>query len=122
MANLKVSSIYAIRCKTSGKVYIGRSQDPRERVKQHLQMLKNGTYYCGTESFQQDFDKYGASDFEWYILESGVTPNKFREREAYWISEYKATNPLYGYNKDPMECVPMLSLVNGLPPKPEEPF
>lgn len=120
MANMKVSSIYAIRCKTTGKVYIGRSQDPCERMKQHLQHLKKGDNYYGHPSFKEDFDKYGSADFEGYILESGVIPAKFREREAFWIGEYKATNPMYGYNKDTMAAGLTMPVKKGLPPKPAE--
>lgn len=119
MANLRVSSIYAIRCKTNGKVYIGRSQNPSERMKQHLQCLKIGEN-CGTASFKEDFDKYGASDFEGYILESNVAPTRFREREAFWIGEYRATNPAYGYNKDTMEVGLVMKIHKGLPPRPAD--
>lgn len=122
MASMKVSAIYALRCKTTGKVYIGRSQDPHNRMKQHLQHLKRGDNYYGTESFKEDFDKFGAADFEGYILETGVIPAKFRERESFWIAEYRATNPLYGYNKNPMEVGLVMKITNGLPPKPVDPF
>lgn len=121
MANLRVSAIYAIRCKTNGKVYIGRSQNPSERMKQHMQCLRRGEN-CGTPSFKEDFDKYGAADFEGYILEQGVQPARFREREAFWIAEYRATNPLYGYNKDTMDAGFEIRITKGLPPKPVDPF
>lgn len=121
MAN-QISSIYALRCKTTGKVYIGRSQNPHNRMKQHLQHLKRGDNYYGSDSFKEDFDKYGAADFEGYILETGVIPAKFREREAFWIAEYRATNPLYGYNKDKMEVGHVMKITNGLPPKIVDPF
>ena len=121
MAN-QISSIYALRCKTTGKVYIGRSQNPHNRMKQHLQHLKRGDNYYGSDSFKEDFDKYGAADFEGYILETGVIPAKFREREAFWIAEYRATNPLYGYNKDKMEVGLVMKITNGLPPKIVDPF
>ena len=120
MANLKVSSIYAIRCKTTGKLYIGRSQNPHERIKQHLQHLKRGDNHYGSATFKVDFDKYGASDFEGYILEQGVVPAKFREWEEFWIREYKATDPKYGYNKNPMVASASLQITIGLPPKPCE--
>lgn len=116
----QISSIYAIRCKTTGKVYVGRSQNPSGRMKQHLQHLKRGDNYYGTASFKEDFDRYGASDFEGYILETDVTPEKFREREAFWIAEYRATNPLYGYNKDNMEVGLVMKITKGLPPRPIE--
>lgn len=117
MANMKVSAIYAIRCKSTGKVYIGRSQNPHERMKQHLQCLKRGEN-CGADSFKEDFDKYGAADFEGYILEKEVYPANFREREVFWIREYRATDPAYGYNKNTMEVGFVMEIKNGLPPRP----
>lgn len=118
MAN-KTSAIYAIRCKSTGKVYIGRSQNPRERMRQHFNLLKKGDRAsCGAESFREDFARYGAADFELFILERGVTPENFREREAYWINEYRATDRRYGYNKDPMETNFVIHISDGLPPKP----
>lgn len=117
MVNQKESSIYALRCKTTGKVYIGRSQDPLARMRQHLQHLKRGDNYYGTDSFKEDFEKHGAADFECYVLESRVPPHKFREREAFWIAEYKATDPRYGYNKDTMKVGLVMEITNGLPPK-----
>lgn len=116
MSNLKPSSIYAVRCKSTGKVYIGRSQDPNGRVRQHFQQLKNGKCDCGTADFQEDFNYYGIADFEVYILEREVIPSRFRDREAYWIGEYKATDPRYGYNRDTMKLNPVPSIVDGLPP------
>lgn len=121
MANMRVSSIYAIRCKTNGKVYIGRSQNPHERIKQHMQCLNRGEN-CGSDAFKEDFDKYGAADFEGYILEEQVYPAKFREREAFWIAEYRSTNPLYGYNKDTMDPGYVVTITPGLPPKIVDPF
>ena len=113
-----ISSIYALRCKTTGKVYIGRSQNPNERMRQHLQHLKRGDNNYGADSLKEDFDKYGAADFEGYILESDVIPEKFREREAFWIEQDQATNPLYGYNKDKMAAGFVIKITKGLPPKP----
>lgn len=117
----KASSIYAIRCKSTGKVYIGRSQDPYERTRQHFQRLKRGDCECGTASFREDFAKYGAADFELYILEKDVAPDKFREREAFWISKYQATDQRYGYNRDTMKIVEMFTVADGLPPNLSKP-
>jgi group I intron endonuclease len=120
MAEPKPNSIYAIRCKSTGKVYIGRSQNPHERIRQHFSQLKNGRCECGTPAFQEDFKIYGFTDFETYILEKDVSPGRFRDREAYWIGEYKSTDGRYGYNKDTMKLDPSPVMVTGLPPKPFE--
>ena len=119
MSNLKVSSIYAIRCKHTGKVYIGRSQNPVARMRQHFMNLQSGGgRACGSDDFREDYIKYKADGFELYILEEGVMPCRFREREAFWINEYKATDPRFGYNKDSMDSDVVISVHMGLPPKP----
>lgn len=119
MKTQKPSSIYAIRCKSTGRIYVGRSQDPRARIKSHLLNLSRGANDVGNEHFQADFDKFGAEDFEGYILEEQVYPGRFREREAFWISEYKATDPAHGYNKASMRDKATVTICSGLPPRPK---
>lgn len=95
------NTIYAVRCIENGKVYIGRTQDLERRIREHIYELRNGLKACGGRKdtgFQSDFDKYGESAFEVYILEENVQPLDAQKREIYWIREYRATNPLYGYN------------------------
>ena len=90
-------------------------------MRQHFQTLRSGSNYaCGSDEFREDFLKYGVDDFELYILETDVLPSNGREREAYWIDEYQATNPCFGYNKDPMSIGFAVRITPGLPPKPGE--
>lgn len=98
-------SIYAIRNKTNGRVYIGKTKDIRERVLQHwsekrnrAERYKNDLINRPPTLFEKDFMECGKEGFEVYCLEENVPQEKGREREAYWIAEYDATNPEYGYN------------------------
>ena len=101
------STIYAIRCKHSGRVYIGRTYRLKERIQEHFTELRRrqkvrynyGSKETNLSRFQKDYDKYGEEDFEVYILEEDVMPEHCKLREAYWIAQYNATNPLYGYNR-----------------------
>jgi group I intron endonuclease len=109
------STIYAIRCTETGRVYIGRTQDVGRRLSQHLADL-NGNRKSG--DFQKDYNTYGVRSFEAYVLEENVPPELAQEREAAWIREYRATNPRYGYNKNDETPVTGFGRVNyGRPPK-----
>lgn len=101
----KPSAIYAIRCKANGKVYIGRTYDLKRRISEHFYELRKGakgkTVNKGTRTstdFQKDYDKYGERQFEVYVLQEGVPPDKCKQAEAFWIAEYAATDPSCGYN------------------------
>lgn len=100
------STIYAIRCKENGKLYIGRTYDLIRRTHEHFSELrrnaKKKTMYPGKRTlsnFQLDYNQYGEEAFEVYILEENVPPEKCKSREAFWISQYDTTNPKRGYNK-----------------------
>jgi group I intron endonuclease len=118
------SDIYAIQCKENGRVYIGRTYDLKRRIKEHFQMLRNckKTRYVHKTSclseFQKDYNKYGEEAFEVYVIESSVPPEKCDEREAFWIAEYNATDPRFGYNfRDERLKSVDIRITHGAPPK-----
>ena len=118
------SVIYAIRCEANGKIYVGRTQNLQRRMREHLTELKNGAknqsyrFGRGPSEFQKDFNQYGQSAFEVYILERDVPPSEVHEREYHWISEYRATDSRYGYNKYAEKAAQGFSrFKSGLPPK-----
>lgn len=116
------STIYAIRCIENGKVYIGRTQNLERRLREHLNELRSGLKDPGGRKncgFQRDYDTYGESAFEVYILERAVPPEDAQNREAFWIREYRATNPNFGYNRsDGIAARPKtLPIIPGKPKK-----
>ena len=109
------STIYAIRCTKTGRVYVGRTLDIGRRLNQHLAEL-NGNKKRG--DFQKDYNTYGIRSFEAYVLEENVPPEFAREREAAWIREYRSTDPKYGYNaKDETPATGFGRIKVGKPPK-----
>jgi len=113
------STIYAIRCTENGKVYIGRTQNLERRMREHLTELKKGIKDIGGRKncgFQDDFNKYGESCFEVYILEENVYPEHAQERESLWIEEYQSNDPEYGYNRSLWKPPSGFAVKNGLPP------
>lgn len=119
------STIYAIRCKPNSRVYIGRTYRLEKRIREHFTELRRGQktafVYKGPRAlsmFQTDYNKYGEDAFEVYILEQDVPPEKCKEREAYWISEYHSVDPRYGYNRYDEHLKPIGPVPKaGLPPK-----
>ena len=119
------SCIYAIRCKATGRVYIGRTYRLEFRINEHFKELRSGAkgYYAKHSyqpklNFQKDYDTYGESSFEVYILQENVPPELCRQAEKAWIREYDATNPLHGYNvKNEERKTDFFSRMPGLPPK-----
>ena len=119
------STIYAIRCKKTSRVYIGRTYRLEFRIKEHFRELRKGqkTFYSYEKferhpsNFQKDYNKYGEESFEVYILEENVPPEKCKEKEASWIEIYHSTNPLYGYNRhDEKEKINVPTPKMGPPP------
>ncbi len=117
------SDIYAIRCKKNGKLYIGRSYRVETRIREHFLTLRKGrtdklnTTYKKT-GFQSDYNKYGEDEFEVYLIEQNVPPERCQEREHYWIKYYDSSNPEHGYNTlDESKKYPFPQVKIGIPPK-----
>lgn len=126
--NKGTRSIYAIRSKTTGRVYVGCSCNVESRIRSHLLELKRGEKHVSNPKtkaaeptqWQRDYDTYGLEDFEYYILETDVPFEQRLSVENKWISEYKAFDPQYGYNT--RFVGPTMGDIHfsiGVPPKPE---
>ena len=97
-------------------------------MRQHLSELRSGkkeyrnplTKRREKSAWQLDFDKYGESDLEFYILEEDVPHSKRREAEKKWVDRYNATNPKYGYNYRQVYLLENVSWQEGIPPNPSE--
>jgi group I intron endonuclease len=83
----------------NGKVYIGQTRrDPKLRDREHF-MPSTGPSNC---AFWTAYKEHGKPSIE--ILETHENDDKnalvdlLNERETYYINQYKASDPLYGYN------------------------
>lgn len=98
-------SIYQIRHKTSGKCYIGQTQDTKERAGKPYRYGVPGRWsdhvssaFRGAKTpLSQAILEYGAGDFELTTLEENVPQEMLDEREAHWIARHKTTVPA-GFN------------------------
>lgn len=89
--------VYLIRCKANGRIYIGSTkQNFRARFSNHCKFLKANK--LSNKELRNDFNKYGASQFEFEIL--GVYPEhltvtyetKFMEQLKPFYNKQKAVN------------------------------
>jgi hypothetical protein len=98
-------SIYQIRNKTSGKCYIGQTQNTKVRdgipYKYGISGRWSDHVSTAFRSYKTPLSKaifeYGADDFDLTVLESEVPEEMLDEREAHWIAHNNTTIP-NGYN------------------------
>lgn len=86
--------VYKATSKTTHKVYIGITTNSlQHRMDQHKKAAEEGKpyhFYCAIR-------KYGFDDFNFEIIEDGITDiEKLKEREQYWIQYYNSYED--GYN------------------------
>ena len=89
-----ICGIYKITNKINGKVYIGKSNNIGNRLKQHR--------YCHRTSMpiHHAIEKYGIGNFTFEIIHicDGASRSEIDLLERYYIKKYNSTNPKIGYN------------------------
>ncbi len=90
----KVSGIYTITNKVTGKLYIGESLDIYRRWHdEHIPQLRKNSHY--NRELQNDFNKYGEENFSFEVLErySGNDTISTKARililESYFITQFE---------------------------------
>ena len=81
------SGIYKCTCTANGRSYIGQAQDLSSRRKHHINDLNNNKH--ANSHLQRAWNKYGADNFQWEILELCHIEN-LNDREVYWIEVFDA--------------------------------
>ena len=88
-------TIYSIRCLTNNKIYIGQTTNITSRFKNHKSELKRHMH-CN-KYLQNDYDKYGLSNFEFCEIEE-CEDDVALTRETYYMNLYGGTNSEFLYN------------------------
>ena len=91
--------IYCIFNEYNGKVYVGKSKNIYNRIRQHI-------YYLNRSSKDENrylinsWNKYGYKNFSYFVLEylDNFNEKLLSERELFWIEFLQSDNRLYGYN------------------------
>lgn len=87
--------VYMCRCVPTGKTYVGSNLAHNSRIKDHIKSLFKGTH--GNQYFQNAWNKYGAENFEWVIVEV-CDEHTRRAREQWWITSLRSNEAEFGFN------------------------
>ena len=98
MAYKKVTGVYKILCRETGKPYVGSAVSIKSRWACHRHMLNKGTH--SNKHLQNAFNKYGKDAFEFLVIEI-CEVDSLVVREQYWIDFYDAANSSVGMNNSP---------------------
>ena len=93
----QISGIYIIVNTKNGKVYVGQTQNFRERQATHKYELRTGRH--GNRHLQHAWNKYGEKSFRFQKLEYCAIEH-LTEREQHYIDIYKARGLCYNIALD----------------------
>ncbi len=92
--NKNVNCVYCIKCLVNNRVYIGSASNFVKRLIAHKNQLQSGIHKA--KLMQDDFNKYGLLNFDFYIIEHNIL--NYIDREYELINEYKVNYELYNIN------------------------
>lgn len=84
-----MQGIYAIKNKINGKQYIGSTVDFKLRWKRHLNRLNDGNHH--SRYLQMSWQKHGADNFEFIVLEHVSQKENLLEREQWWMDNRESS-------------------------------
>lgn len=93
---IKVSGVYCLKNEVNKKIYVGSSEDCRERAGSHFSLLKFGKHH--NKHLQNSFNQYGVENFRAFLIEEVKDLSTLRVREQYWIDFYRSYDSEVGYN------------------------
>jgi group I intron endonuclease len=85
--------IYGIRCKQTGKWYVGAAVNVEKRIKDHFYAMR---VWPNENSLARDANLFGINSIESKILETVKDRSLLCERETYWIEKLNSLSN--GYN------------------------
>jgi group I intron endonuclease len=91
------SCVYKITNKINNKIYIGKANNPFERWKEHLNIVKDNTKH-GHSFIHSAIKKYGKDNFEFEIIGTYNTECEALDAEIIFIEQYKSNINKYGHD------------------------
>ena len=92
---IETSGVYCIKNLVNEKIYIGSSVNMLRRKKKHFAELRKRIHCNGY--LQSSFDKYGESNFVFYILRE-CPKDELLDVEQLYMDKYQSYNEENGYN------------------------
>lgn len=94
-----VMQVYKLTNKIDGKVYIGKSSNPHQRLIRHLSIAKTGgNKKHDYQYLHRAINKHGKENFVFEIIEICSSDQEAFQREKYWIEYYQSNILDKGYN------------------------
>lgn len=90
-----VPGVYQIVCLTTGKLYVGSSQNMHDRWKAHRSALRGN--YHDNPRLQNAWNKYGETSFQFQIIEV-TTVESTLDREQFYIDTLNVCDDRCGFN------------------------
>lgn len=91
-----METIYLLKNNANGKIYVGRTGRLSNRKKLHINSLRANRH--PNKILQEDFNKYGESEFEFEIAEESEKGFGRTYIERQWMIKLKTYDVNYGYN------------------------
>lgn len=91
----KVIGIYAIRCASNNKVYIGSSKTMKRRWNEHRTQLNRNIH--SNEHLQNAFNLYGKDSFSYSLIET-CNVEELIDRELYYVLLHQSYKSEFGFN------------------------
>jgi hypothetical protein len=79
------SGVYMITCLINNKRYVGESNHPDRRRREHFYSFSYGDH-ISNKNLRKDISEFGLTNFKFELLESTIN---HKEREIYWINKLK---------------------------------
>jgi len=96
----RTRGVYAIRCMTTGQVYIGASEHISGRVGQHFSLLRAGSH--PNRLLQRAWAVHGESDFNVEVLQTVEAEVPLVDVEAAWVRRLRSREASSGFNIAPV--------------------
>lgn len=93
----RISAIYAIVHRSTGRVYVGSTASIKTRVSYHRSKLRNTKH--DNSYLQNSWNKYGEDAFSFVILEL-CEVSHLLDRESYWMDQTGCCDKSVGFNLD----------------------
>lgn len=93
---LEKEYIYVLTHVKTGKKYVGRSKQPKERYRRHMWALKRGAH--NNNEMQSDYSRYGGDYTFEIVSEEHKRLGKLDSDERKWMIKLKTYDERYGYN------------------------
>ncbi len=105
MSDTKKVGIYSIKNRINNKIYIGSSDDIKNRWRNHKILLENNNHH--SIHLQNAWQKYGEHAFLFEIIENINDKQQLLIREQHYLDFYRSYEPENGYNISKFSFSPM---------------